>query len=143
MPVLEHRAFGPRHVGVRNPLQCERKRLDDEIVDRDFVGRRSVLVLWRGGVDLFARGQELVDPAVERQVEVGDRKLRFEETPRNHFANVVVRDSFVRTGLEQRADLLVGRRLDARRHRRRSGSHDPAARLGRFDIARNDAAVRT
>src|SRR5258707_1394453 len=56
MLVPQHRAFGPCHVGVRDPLQCERKRLDHEIVDRDFVGRLAVLVLRRGGVGGGARG---------------------------------------------------------------------------------------
>ena len=72
MLVLEHAAFGPAHVGVGNALQRQRQRLDDEIVDRKLVGRLAVLVLGRGGVDLLARGQELADVAVHRQVEMRD-----------------------------------------------------------------------
>ena len=57
MLVLEHSAFGPAHIGVRHALQRERQRLDDEVVDRELVGRLAVLVLRRGGVDLLARGR--------------------------------------------------------------------------------------
>jgi hypothetical protein len=53
--VLEHAALGPGHVGVRHALQRQRQRLDDEVVDRELVGRLAVLVLRRGGVDLLAR----------------------------------------------------------------------------------------
>src|SRR5262245_63520860 len=114
MLVPEQRSFGPGHVGVRDALKRERKRLDDEIVDRNLVGRLAVLVLRRSGVDLLARGQELVDIALEREIEMRDGELRFEEAPRDHLADIVVRDDVVRAGLEQRTDLLVGWRLAGR-----------------------------
>ena len=76
--MLEHAAFGPGDVGVGHALQRERQRLDDEVVDRDLVGGLAVLVLRRGGVDLLARGQELVDIAVDREIEVRDRLLRLD-----------------------------------------------------------------
>ena len=146
MLVLEHRAFGPGHVGFRHLLQRQRQRLDDEIVDRDLVGRLAVLVLWRGGVDLFARSQKPADVAVEREIKMRNGELRFEEPAGDHLADAVVRDRVVGAGLEQCDDFLVGRRLHDRGRRgcccgsRRS--HDPAARLGCFHIARNNAAVR-
>src|SRR5215831_19217402 len=93
--VPEHGAFGPGHVGVRDALERERKRLDDEIVDRNLVGRLAVLVLRRGGVDLLARRHELTDIALEREIEMRDGKLRFEEAPRDHLADIVVRDGVV------------------------------------------------
>ena len=46
--VLQHRAFGPRDVGLRHAHQRQRQRLDDEVIDRDLVGGLAVLVLGRG-----------------------------------------------------------------------------------------------
>src|SRR5262249_30543105 len=146
MLVPEQGAFGPGHVGVRDALERERKRLDDEIVDRNLVGRLAVLVLRRGGFDLLARRHELTDIALEREIEMRDGKLRFEEAPRDHLADIVVRDCVVRAGLEQRADLLVGGRLHGRRERagggRRGGSCDPTAPPGRLPLPRGGAARR-
>ena len=111
MLVLEHAAFGPGHVRVRDALQRERERLDDEVVDRELVGRLAVLVLGRGGVDFLARGQKLADVAVDRQVEVRDGLLRLDQPPRDDLAHVVVRDDLVAALFEQRPDLVVGRSL--------------------------------
>ena len=55
MLVLEHAGLGPADIGVRHPLQRQRQRLDDEIVDRNLVGRLAVLVFRRCCVDFFAR----------------------------------------------------------------------------------------
>ena len=100
MPVLEHTAFGPGHVGVGHPLQRERQRLDDEVVDRELVGGLAVLVLGRGGVDLLARGQELADVAVEREIEMRNGLLRLHEALRNDLAHVVVWNDLIAVRLE-------------------------------------------
>src|SRR6478736_4927119 len=55
MLVLEHAAFGPAHVAIRNPLQRDRHRLDDEIVHRELVERLLFLVLGCRSIDLLAR----------------------------------------------------------------------------------------
>ncbi len=136
--MLEHAALGPGHVGVGNALQRERQRLDDEVVDRELVGRFAVLVLGRGGVDLLARGKELADVAVEREIEVRDGELGLDQPPRDHLADVVVWHDLVAAGLEQRPDLVVGRRL----HRERSQCRYALAGPGRLDVAGDDAAMR-
>jgi hypothetical protein len=48
----------------------------------------------------IARRDELADVALEREIEMRDRELRFDETPRDHLADIVVRDGIVRAGLE-------------------------------------------
>ena len=70
--MLEHAAPGPGGVGVGHALQRERKRFDDEIVDRELPEGLAILVLRRGAVDLLARGQETADVAIDREVEVRD-----------------------------------------------------------------------
>ena len=74
--VLEHAAFGPGDVRLRHALQRERHRLDDEVVDRELVGRLALLVLRRRRVDLLARGEQLADIAVDGEIEMRDRQLR-------------------------------------------------------------------
>ena len=100
MLVPEHGPFGPGHIGVRNALERERERFDDKVVDRNLVGGLAVLVLRRGGVDLFARRDELADVALEREIEMRNSELRFDKAPRDHLADIVVRDGLVRAGLE-------------------------------------------
>ena len=78
MLVLEHAAFGPGHVGVGHALQRQRQRLDDEVVDRELVDGLAV-GLGGGSVDLLACGQQLADIAVEREIEMRDGELRFEQ----------------------------------------------------------------
>src|SRR4029077_10398632 len=125
-------------------LKRKSERLDDEIVDRDLVGRLAFLVLAGGGGDLFAGGDELVDVAVHREIEMRDGQLRLEQAARDHFADVVVRNDLIRTRFEQGPDLVVGRHLHGERGRDRRGGRSrggkPLARFGRFDVARDDAA---
>ena len=72
MLVLQHAGFGPAHIGIRDSLQCEPQRLDDEIVDRELVGGLAVLVLRRLRVDLLACGGELADVAIDGEIEMRD-----------------------------------------------------------------------
>src|SRR5215468_10785674 len=107
MVMLEHAAFGPGDVGVGYPLHCKRQRLDDEIVDRELVGRLAILVLRRGRVDLLARSEQLAYIAVEREIEMRDGELRLDQAARDHLAYVVVRDDIVAAGFEESTDLVV------------------------------------
>ena len=150
MPVLEHAALGPRGVGVGHALQRERKRFDDEIVDRQLPERLAILVLGRGAVDLLARGQETADVAIDREVEVRDGKAGLREPLGDDPSHAVVRHELVGAFWIERADLLVGRATNGgRRHacgrRRRSGRCRRQNVLGgfcRFDVGRDDAAMR-
>src|SRR5882672_4023194 len=139
--MLEHAAFGPGGVGVRHALQRERERLDDEVVDRELVGGLTVLVLGCGGLDLLARGEELAIVAVEREIEMRDGELRFDQPARDHLADIVVRDDVVAARLEQRANLVIG--WHRQRERCCRSRREALAGSRCLDIARDDAAMRT
>src|SRR5258705_334397 len=83
MLVLEHAAVGPAHIAVGNPLQRDGERLDGEIIDRELVERFLFLVLWRRGIDLLARREQLADIAVHRQIKMRHRLYRGGEPLRN------------------------------------------------------------
>ena len=137
--VLEHAGFGPGHVGVGHPDQRQRHRLDDEVVDRELPGRLAVGALGRGGVDVLARRQQLVDGAGDREVEMRDRLLRQHQALGDDLAHVVVGHDLVGAGLEQRADLVVGRRL----HRSRRGCRRRRPQRGARSAAPPDFAAST
>src|SRR5439155_26577400 len=119
-----------------------RQRLDDEIVDRELVGRLAVGA-GRGSIDLLTRGQKLADVAVEREIEMRDGGLRLDQAAGNDFSHIVMGNDFVAVRLEQRADFFIRRGCDGERRGgwRRSGS-EPLARFRRLDVARDDAAMR-
>ena len=50
--------LGPHRVRGRHALQGQRQRLDDEVVDRELVGRRAVACFGRGGIGLLAQRQQ-------------------------------------------------------------------------------------
>ena len=85
--VLEDAALGPGHIGVRHAHECERHRLDDEIVDREFPGWLAVLAFARDRVDVLAGGHQLVDGARDRQIEMRDRLLRLDQTAGDDLAH--------------------------------------------------------
>ena len=145
MLVLEHAAFGPAHIAVGNPLQRDRHRLDDEVVDRELVERLLFLVLWRRGVDLLARREQLADVAIHRQVEMRNGLHRSGQPLRDGAAHAVMRDDLVAARFEQRAGSACPTstaRSPARRRRRRCRRFQALAGFGVLDIARDDAAMR-
>ena len=147
MLVLEHAALGPAHVGVGHALQRQRQRLDDEVVDRELVGRLAVLVLRRGGVDLLARGQQLADLAVDRQVEMRDGLLRL-RSGAARWCGACRRAARPRSCPPRTARGPVRPTSTARWRRGRGAAAGAPARLHAlaglraFDVARDDAAVR-
>src|SRR5579859_5327395 len=108
MLVLEHAGLGPAHVAIWYALQRNRHRLDDEVVDRELVERLLLLVLWCRSVDLLARGEQLADVAVDRQIEMRNRLHRGREPLGDRAAHPVMWHHLVTAGLEQRENLLVG-----------------------------------
>ncbi len=105
------------------------------------------------GVDLLARGHQLVDHAIDREVEVRDVLRRRSEALRDDAAHVVVRDDLVGAFLVERTHLVVGGKRE-RRAGRRSGcpGRPPTARrpdafrplpsFAAFHVARDHAAMR-
>jgi len=91
MLVLEHGAVGPGDVGIRDFLQRQRQGLDDEIVDRELVGGLAVLVFRRRRIDVFACGEQRVERAVEREIEMRDGLFRLGQPPRDDAAAKVAR----------------------------------------------------
>ena len=141
--MLQHPRFGPCHIGVRNTLEGKRQRLDDQIVQRDFPNRVAVLVLWGGGVHLFAKSKQGVDLRVDRQIIMRDRLLRFDQSLGDDLADVVVRDDFETALFVKLGNLGIRhRRRDSgasagfRRRQRRFSGLDP------FDIRLDHAAMR-
>ena len=118
--VAQHAGVGPRGVGRGHLLQRQRQRLDDEVVDGQLVGARPVL--GRGAVHALARPQQLVEAAVDAQVEVRDGLLRLRQPLRNDPAHAVVRHDLVGALLVKREDLVVGHRLRRERRRRLGGA---------------------
>ena len=139
-------AFGPAHIGVGDALQRERQRLDDEVVDRELVGRLAVLVLGRGGVDLLARGRELADVAVDRQVEMRDG-LRSRRSAAARWCGACRRAARTRRSLPRRARGSAGRtsRRDSWRRLQPEplpGAPQAFAGFGALDVARDHPAMR-
>src|SRR5205823_9901105 len=97
-------------------------------------------VLGRRGVDLLARGKELADIAVEREIEMRDGELGLDQPARDQLADVVVRDDVVAARLEQRADFFVGWHWQRECCR---GGREALTGARRLDIARDDAAMWT
>ena len=81
-------------------MQGERERLDHEIVERELVGGLVVLVLGRGAVDLFARGEKFCNVAVDRQIEMRDGLRRFEQAAGDDLSHRVVRHRLKTAGHE-------------------------------------------
>ena len=129
---------GPHRVRRRHALQGERQRLDDEVVDRELVGR-FVALLRRAGVRLLAQLEQRVELDVHREIEMRDGLLGFGQPRGDGLAHAVERHFLVVDALVERLDLR-GRR--ARRHCG-PGRASRAARDRRLDVGRDDAAVRT
>src|SRR6185312_8906380 len=102
MLVLEHAAFGPTHVRIRNSLECERESLDDEVVDRKLVRGLAVLVLGRSRIDLLACRQELADIAIYCQVKMRNRLNRSRQALSDRASHAIVRHERVRVWLIKR-----------------------------------------
>ena len=103
---------GPGGVGLGHLAQGQGDRLDDHVVDRELDP------LGRAVVELLAGGQQGVELAVHRQVEVGYGLLGLGQAARHRLAHVGVLDLGVglAEGLGQ-----IGRRGARRRRRLRSG----------------------
>ena len=147
--VLEHSALSPGHIRVGHTLQRHGQRLDDEVIDRNLVGRLAVFVFRSGGVDLLAQRQKRIELAVDCEIEMRDRLLGLDQTTRNRLAHRIMRDFLERTRLEEFPDGRIGHALrrtagrSRRCRRRRSGRSDsPTASDGGFHIALDDAAMR-
>src|SRR5262245_8379900 len=95
MLVLEQSGLGPAYIGIGNALECDRKCLDDEVIDGKLVGRLAVLPLWRSGINLFARSCQATEVAIHRFVEMRDGLYRGREPLRNGPAHVVMRNQLV------------------------------------------------
>ncbi len=114
-------------------LQRHGQRLDDEIVERELEGARAVLR--RHGVQPRAGGEQRVELAVDRQIEMRDGLLRQREPFGDEAAHGVVRHDVIRPGIVEREHLAVGE--SARRLRRLLPDQLVAASLGRvFDRVR-------
>ena len=129
--MLEHRAFSPGDIRVRHFLERHSKCLDDEVIDRDFVSGLAINIR-RALVDVFAQRHQLVEFAINREVEMRDRLLGFDQTTRNRLAHRVMRDLFIAAGLEQLLDLFIThgrchwcarRRCSSRRSLQRATGH--------------------
>ena len=70
MVETQNAVAGPYRIRRRHPLQSERQRADDEIVDRKLESGIAVLVLGRGGVGFLAQRDQPIDGDVRRQIEV-------------------------------------------------------------------------
>src|SRR5262249_37669434 len=121
---------------------------DGEIVDGELVGAWPIF----GGrpVHALARPQQLIDAALNRQIEVRDRLLGQGKALGNDPAHTIVRDDVVGARIIERPDLVVGHRRDRRRAGRRHLCHRPTHRRSRLailerriDVATDHAPVRT
>ena len=144
--MLEHGALGPGHIGVGHAHQSQSHALDDEIIDRDLVGGLAI-DRRRRLVDLLAQGQQLVEIAIHRQVEMRDRLLGLHEAARDGLAHGIMRDLFVAAGLVELLDLLVAHGRDRRARGLRGGGSGGCGRSfhaasdGGLHVALDDAAM--
>ena len=147
--VAQRAGFRPGDVGGRHLRQRQRQRLDDEVVDRELVGARALL--GRGRVHALAGAQQLVDAAIDGQIEVRDGLLGQGQALGDDLAHAVVRHDLVGALLVERQDLVVGHglRAECRRRARRPGARRcrpwaarAAALERRLDVALDDAPVR-
>ena len=137
----EQPLFRPARVGARHFLQRHGERLDDEVVDRELEGARTVLR--RHAVEARARGKHGVELAVDAEIEMRDGLLGEREPLGNDPAHGVVRHKLVAARLVERQHLLVGQAPGRRRPRQREAALRLWARLDGFDRLRvvGDAAA--
>ena len=94
MPVFHHCLVGPGNIRIRDIAQGERQRLDDHVVDRQLVGWLSILFRC-GGVQLCPKRHQRIEFAIDSDIEMRDRLLRFLQPLGNGLAHAVMLDEFV------------------------------------------------
>ena len=99
--------LGPHRVRRRHPLQRERQRLDDEVVDRKPEERLAVGSLAGRGIASSRSLQRASMCDIERQIEMRHGLLRLGQPPRDGAAHVVERHLFVWRVRVERLDLLL------------------------------------
>ena len=115
----------------------QRQRLDDEVVDRELVGRARRPCLRRAGIGLLAERQQLVHLDVGGEIEMRDGLLGLDQPARDGRAHAVERHLLVSHALIERLDLRGARtgrhRWRARPRRWRAPAPRRARRSGRAD----------
>src|SRR5579864_9290802 len=140
MLVPQHCCFGPAGVDLRHAYERERASLDDKVVHRKLVA----VLFRRSFVETRSGGNQIVNAAIDRQIEVRNENLRGGEPARDRSAHGIVRDLVEVSRLEESA--CVGKRRDRARRYGCAwfGSCDwLLTRLGALDIGLDDPSAWT